>query len=252
MTRDRRTILWLVRSVLTLSALVWAGAAQAGDNPVDPSSRPPLSTGKPEDPPDPPDVLYDGNHVGWMVGPALQILDSKVTGLDSQGQGLRLGARISAVTQFVDGGIDVQHVEHGGPAASLSRTDLGVRLGSHPALPIVVFNSWLNDVISGIHLYMGATVSRLALQGAPAVQSVGLDGPEAVQWRSTPLVGVGADFPVSPRNRSSGWWLTVRYELHWTDFGSSAPRHDLGADLLSLQLGYRSYRSSWARIARPF
>lgn len=239
-------------AVLVLAAVAMARPADAATDPANPSSRPPLSTGTPEDPIPPKEFLYDGNHVGWMIGPAFQGLGTTPPGLDPWGKGLRVGGRISAVTQFVDGGIDLQHIEHGGASAGLSRTDVGIRVGTHPALPIVVFNSWLNDVLSGVHLYVGATVGRIALQGSPAVAAVGLSGAEAVQWRPGALVGAGVDVPVSPRNRSSGLWLTLRYELQWTGFGGTAPRHDLDAGLVAVLLGYRSYNNSWGRIARPF
>ncbi len=245
----------LVRALFVLWVIVAAtqpGLALASQDPVDPHSRPPLSTATPEEPAAPKDFLYDGNHVGLMLGPVFSGLDRALPGLDRNGTGLRLGGRISAITQFIDGGVDLQHVEHGGSAASLSRTELGVRVGSHPAFPFVVFNSWINDVISGVHLYVGASVGRLALQGQQAVAAVGLDGTSAVQWRPSALVGVGADLPVSPRHRPNGWWLTLRYELRWTGFGSTAPRHNLDDSMVGVLLGYRSYNNSWARWSRPF
>lgn len=235
-----------------MAGLGWTQHALAAPDPVDPRSRPPLSTGTPEDPPPAKEFLYDGNHVGWMIGPVFPALDGELPGVDRWGKGLRLAGRISAITQFIDGDLDLQHVEHGGNSAGLTRTDLAIRVGSHPAFPFVVFNSWANDVISGIHMYVGAQVGRLALQGPAAVAAMGLEGAQAVQWRPAGLVGVGADIPVSPRNRSSGWWLTLRYELRWTGFGSSAPRHDLDDSTVAVLLGYRSYNNSWARWSRPF
>lgn len=245
---------WPVAALLLLPA---PARAALGD-PLAPGSRPPLSSGAAEEPPPPKDRLFDGNHVGWMAGGAFARLDRALPGLDRWGQGLRLSGRIAAVTQFVDAGLDLQHLAHGGAAAQLTRSELAVTLGTHPALPILVFNSWWYDVIAGLHGYVGASVGRFALRGAEALtvahQTAAAQpaGAELVDWRPGVLLGFGADVPVSPRNRPSGWWLTLRYELRWRSFGHEAPEHPMGDQLFLIALGYRHYGNGWARLPRPF
>jgi hypothetical protein len=219
---------------------------------VDPSARPPLHTAGPEEPPPPRDLRYDGNHIGWMVGATLPTLDAPIAGLDRSGAGLRISGRISAITQFIDANLDLQIDRFGGPQASLLRTELGTKLGTHPGFPFIVFNDWTNDVISGVHGYIGASLVRADLEGSAAVASTRQTGNRAVGWSPQFTCGVGADIPVSPRDRPHGWWLTVRYELRWMRWGEALPAWNMGDSQLVLQLGRRSYDNSWARVPRPF
>lgn len=240
---------------LGLAALAWLvpiGVWATPADPLAPGSRPPLSSGLPEEPPPPKDRLYDGNHVGWMVGGVLSRLDRQLPGLDRWGQGARLSGRIAAVTQVVDAGVDLQQVVFAGPSAALARSELAVTIGTHPALPILVFNDWKYDVIAGLHGYVGAAVSRAELSGVQALAAAHQAGAQLVDWRPLAILGFGADLPVSPRHRPHGWWLTLRYELRWSRFGHEAPEHPLGDQLLVLALGYRHYSNGWARIPRPF
>lgn len=243
---------------LLISAAVLAGSAiaataSAAGDPLDPSSRPPLSSGVPEEPRPPPDHLFDGNYTSGHVGLLLPKLDQAVPGLDALGYGLALGTRLSVITQFVDAGLDVSHARWSGPSAQLTRTELGVKVGLHPGFPATVFNSWLYDVYSGIHGYLGTSVARLALDGGAAVlHTTGEASPSALDWRPCLTAGAGADFPISPRDRSYGWWLTLRYELRWTRFGSAIPDFNLGDGQALILIAYRSYNNSWARMPRPF
>lgn len=237
---------------LALALLLARGAAASPADPVDPASRPPLSSGAAEEPPPAKDRLYDGNSLGWMLGGVASRLDRALPGLDRWGQGARLSGRIAAIAQFVDAGIDLQHVRHAGASARLSRSEVVATLGTHPALPILVFNRWWYDVIAGLHGYVGASFGRAALEGSAALATAHQPGAALVDWRGGVLIGFGADVPVSPRNRPSGWWLTLRYELRWSRFGREAPEHPLGDQTWVLALGYRHHGNGWARLPRPF
>ncbi|MBI5610708.1 MAG: hypothetical protein HY902_17660 [Deltaproteobacteria bacterium] len=234
------------------AALLLPRLAVAIEDPADPSARPPLRTAGPVEPAPPKDLLYDGNYTSFLVGALLPRLDRALPGLDNQGLGLALAGRFSVITQFSDVALLLQHAQWSGASASLQRTELGATMSVHPAFPLIVFNSWWYDVISGIHGYVGASLARIALDGSAAVAATGQTGDSSSDWRPSLSAGVGADIPISPRDRHSGWWLTARYELRWTRFGAATPDWNLGDAQALILIGYRSYDNGYLRLPRPF
>ncbi len=234
------------------AALLLPRLALAAEDPADPSSRPPLHSAGPEQPPPPKDLLYDGNYTSFLAGLLLPRLDRALPGLDKQGLGVALAGRFSVITQFTDVALHLQHGQWSGSGASLLRTELGATVALHPAFPLIVFNSWGYDVISGIHGYLGVSLARIALDGSAAVAATGqTDNPNS-DWRPSLSAGLGADIPISPRDRHSGWWLTARYELRWTRFGAATPDWNLGDSQAMILIGYRSYDNGYLRVPRPF
>jgi hypothetical protein len=248
----------LRRAFATLAAVLGAlqmfvpVAAQAGDDPHDPASRPPLHSAGAEDPPRAKDLLYDGNYTSFLAGLALPRLDNALAGLERQGAGVALGGRFSVITQFMDVALLLEHGRWGGGSAALRRSDLGATVSIHPAFPVVVFNTWSYDVLSGLHVFIGGSLARIALDGSQALAATGETGSSSTDWRPGINIGVGSDIPISPRNRHSGWWLTARYELRWARFGSAVPDWNLGDSQLLVLIGYRTYDNGWARLPRPF
>ncbi len=242
---------------LLLAGLVASSAsAQEAPTPTaDPDDRPPLVTAPPEGPPPPAEPhLWDGNHTSVLVGPVVNWLDHAPSAVDTQCLGFRIAARMGVITQFVDAELGFERVTHGGQnGAGLTRNEVGFQVGTHPAFPIIVFNDWWNDVIAGIHGYVGASVARLTLTGTEALaQAQVFEGTEHAEWQPSVYVGAGMDIPVSPRNRDWGIWLTARYNLRWLWFGPKQPEMTLSDSQALLLLSFRSNSTSWARIPRPF
>ncbi len=240
--------------ICTALALAWPASLLAASDPADPATRPPLSSAGPEEPPPPRSLLYDGNYWGVLGGLAGSRLDVPLAGVAPLGLGGRLAVRFSTVTQFMDLEGGVEYVAHSSLAESnqASRLAFGVHGALHPAFPLLVFNNWFYDVISGIHLFVGAAAARVAIDGSQAVASARAKGDSAADWRPLLSSGVGVDIPVSARNQPSGWWLTARYALRWLRFGPSTPYGDLGDSHFQVLLGWRSYDNGWARLPRPF
>jgi hypothetical protein len=236
-------------------AVTPADAATPTAADVDPSARPPLETAPPESPPPPPEPhLWDGNQTSIMVGAAMNWLNHSPSLVDPQGVGFRIAGRVGAISQFVDAEIGFERVAHGGQAgAGLVRNDLGFQVGTHPAFPIIVFNDFWNDVISGFHGYVGASVVRATLTGADALLQAQVPGTtEHSEWQPCIYVGSGVDIPISPRNKDWGIWLTPRANVRWMWFGPKQPELGLTDSQFTISFSYRSNSTSWARIPKPF
>lgn len=246
--------LWI--SLLLLMSAPGAWAAEA----TDPSTRPALRTAPVEPPPPPYASRWDGNATGFVVGPAWTRLDRALPGIDRTGLGLRVAGRMSFVMQFVDFEVFLEHARHGGAALAgggstgggLSRTDLGGQMAVHPGFPLTVFNDFWSDVFAGVHGYAGLSMVRAALDGEPAVAAAGGTGSSQVDWRPSVHVGAGVDVPLTARGQDHGWWLTLRYDLRWMNFGDFNPDLSLADSKVMVLLGYRSYSTSWAHVPRPF
>lgn len=222
---------------------------------ADPHARPPLLTAPPEEPLQPEPHLWDGNQTSVMAGVVYNSLDHPPAGLDRGALGFRVAARVSAITQFIDAELAFERAsQEGAQGASLTRSEVAGQVGVHPGFPIIVFNDWFNDVISGVHFYLGLGLVRANLTGQAALlQAHVTDGStEHAEWQPSMQAGVGADFPISPRNKSWGIWLTARYTLRWMWFGPHQPEVSLGDSQGVLLLGFRSNSTSWARFPRPF
>ena len=232
-----------------------SASAQAPGVAVDPGDRPPLMTAPPEGPPPPPEPhLWDGNQTSVMIGPVMNGLDHAPALVDQLGLGFRVAGRLSAISQFVDVELGFERVTHGGTSgAGLTRSEVGFQVGTHPGFPIIVFNDWWNDVFSGVHGYVGASVVRATLTGTDALaQAHVTEGTEHTEWQPCIYVGAAADFPVSPRNKDWGIWLTAGYNLRWMWFGPKQPELSLSDNQAVLLLSFRSNSTSWARFPRPF
>lgn len=231
-----------------------APAAAESSASVDPSARPPLSTGTPEPPVPPKDLLYDGNYWSVLAGFSLPHLDRSLPGIDRWGTGGRLAGRFSSITQFLDVEAGVEYARHGGSAGSWTRTEIGGSAHLHPGFPLIVFNDFWNDVYSGVHGLLGVSVVRGALTGRQAVAKIRDNnvGAEEVDWRPCITLGAGVDIPVSPRNRNDGWWLTARYNLRWMRFGDGEPDWPQNDNQILIMLGYRRYNNSFTRLPRPW
>lgn len=250
-----RHLAMCLRATLALTAALAACPVLADEADVDPSARPPLNTAGPEAPPPPPEPhLWDGNHTSIVLGPTLSMLDAAPKGLDTLGYGVRLAGRLSAITQFVDVELGLERTQHGGTdGASLSRTELGFQLGTHPGFPLVVFNDWTYDVFSGFHGYAGVSIVRATLTGKDALAAAHVvEKTEHSEWQPCVYVGAAADFPISERNKDWGLWLTAAYNLRWMWFGPREPELPLGDSQATLMLSYRWNNTSWARIPKPF
>ena len=231
------------------------GAVTPTDADVDPSARPPLQTAPPEGPPPPAEPhLWDGNQTSFMVGAVFNWLNHSPALVDPQGIGFRIAARLGAISQFVDAEIGYERVAHGGQSgAGFVRNDFGFQVGTHPAFPIIVFNDWWNDVISGFHGYVGASAVRGSLTGADALIQAQTPGvTEHSEWNPCIYVGSGVDIPVSPRNKGWGIWLTPRVNVRWLWFGPKQPELGMTDLQATIMLSYRSNSTSWARIPKPF
>lgn len=241
---------WLAGAI----GAAWPCIAVAAADPADPAARPALTTAGPEEPPPPKTLLYDGNYWGVLGGVVGSRFDDPLSGVAPLGLGGRVAGRFSTVTQFMDLEAGVEYVPHGADSGSnrASRLGFGIQGALHPAFPLLVFNNWLYDVVSGIHGFVGVSAARLAIEGQQAVASARGTGETASDWRPLLACGLGADIPISPRNRSSGWWLTARYALRWMRFGPATPYRDVGDGQFQVLLGWRSYDNSWARLPRPF
>ncbi len=238
----------------TLLGVAWPFSAAVADDPRDPAARPPLQSAGPEEPVPPKTLLFDGNYWGILGGLVGSRLDDPLAGVAPVGFGGRLAGRFSTVTQFMDLEAGIEYIGHGSEvgANAASRLAFGVHGAIHPAFPLLVFNNWLYDVISGFHGFVGVSAARVGIEGAQAVASARGTGDSATDWRPMLSCGVGADIPVSPRNQASGWWLTARYALRWMRFGPATPYRDVGDGEFQLLLGWRSYDNGWARLPRPF
>ena len=245
-----------VRATLLASLMASSAWAETPAAPsVDPSDRPPLVTAPPEPPQPPPEPhLWDGNQTSVMIGPAMNWLNHSPALVDPQGVGFRVAARVSAISQFVDAELGFERVTHGGTSgAGLTRSEVGFQVGTHPGFPIIVFNDWWNDVFSGIHGYVGASVVRATLTGTDALAQIHVtQGAEHAEWQPNVYVGGGADFPISPRNKGWGIWLTARYNLRWMWFGPKQPEMSMADSQALLLLSFRSNSTSWARVPKPF
>ncbi|MSQ83457.1 MAG: hypothetical protein EXR77_11315 [Myxococcales bacterium] len=244
-----------VIAILAIAAQMTAALAWAQVDPADPAARPALRSAGPEPAPPPKDQLYDGNYWSILAGITVPHLDRPLPAVAAWGTGGRLAGRFSSVTQALDVEAGLEYSRFGGTnasGASASRMELGFHGALHPGFPLIVFNEWLYDVLSGIHGFVGASVSAMSVSGASAVAATGEKGNDASDWRPSLACGLGVDFPVSARNKSSGWWLTTRYVLRWTRFGAAVPDRDFGDNQVVILLGWRSYDNSWARLPRPF
>ncbi len=238
-----------------IAACLWAGPLQAAPDPSDPAARPPLRTAGPEEEAPAKDLLYDGNYTSVLGGLAVPRLDVKLPGVAQRGIGARLAGRFSTVTQFADAELGLEYAQFAGEGAgggSANRIELGAQVAVHPGFPLVVFNNWWYDVASGVHLFVGAAVVRASVSGAGAVAATRQSGSDATDWTSGLTGGIGVDVPVSPRDRHSGWWLTLRYVTRWARFGTAVPDHNLGDGQWLALLGWRTYDNGWARLPRPF
>ncbi len=229
--------------------LLSAKLAVAAD--ADPSARPALQS-VPPPPAEPADTRkWDGNHIGFLFGASYAMLDKPQIGLDKNGLGLRVAGRFSSIVQLLDIELGFEHTQFGG-VGSFARNELGVQAGLHPAFPLTVFNDFIDDVFAGIHLFAGASLVRGSMGGQSAVVAAGGTGDSLVSWQPCVSTGVGMDVPVSPRDRASGWWLTLRYTLRWYRFGLANPDLNFGDSQIVLLLGYRDYNTSFTRVTRPF
>ena len=243
------------RLVAVLVAGLWAMPAWAQTPAADPEARPPLMTAPQEGPPPPPETrLWDGNHTSVMVGGAVNWVDHAPAMVEQQGIGFRIAGRLGVISQFVDTEIAFERVSHGGQnGAGLTRNELGFQVGTHPGFPLTVFNDWWYDVFAGIHGYAGASLMRVTMTGGPPLLLAHVAGEtEHSEWQPNIYVGAGADFPISPRDKAWGLWLTARYNLRWSWFGPKQPELSLSDSQAVISLSFRLNTTSWARIPKPF
>jgi len=220
---------------------------------VDPSARPPLDSAGPDVQPRESRPKFDGNHTGFVVGAGATWLDRPVPGVADQGLSVRAAARLALVLQLVDLELALEHASHGGTSGgSLARTELGLQVATHPASLILLFNDRLSDILAGLHAYGGVSLVRAALSGTDAMAKAARKGSEAVEFRPGLALGIGADLPLTARDLDWGVWLTVRYGVRWLTFGKAQPDFRLDDSQFLVLLGYRSYRTDWARVPRPF
>lgn len=218
---------------------------------ADPAARPALQT-VPVAPVEPVDGRkWDGNHIGFLIGASYLSLDKPQVGIEQNGVGVRVAGRFSSIVQLLDVELGFEHSQFGG-AGSFARNELGVQAGLHPGFPLTVFNDFIDDVFAGVHLFAGASLVRGSMGGGVSVAAAGGSGDSLVNWQPCVTTGIGMDIPISPRDRASGWWLTLRYALRWSRFGLTNPDLNFGDSQLVLLLGYRDYDTSFTRVPRPF
>ena len=220
-----------------------------------PPSPPPLQTAPPPEVDQPEIHRYDGNHTGVVAGATTTSLQREIAGIAARGYGFRVGGRIASVLQIADLEFTYEHVKHGaanGADAAWTRNEAGMLISLHPGFPFAVFNTAFYDVVAGVHGYLGTSMVRATLRGAPALAQAHSDGQELSSWQPCLAVGAGLDVPLSPRGASSGLWLTLRYGLRWMGFGPHDPNLNLADSQAMVELNWRFYDTSWARLPRPF
>lgn len=232
--------------------LAWPQVSVADPDPSDPSLRPPLKSAGVPEPPPPKDQLFDGNYWGLHGGATYATRSAAIAGVADSGAGLRAGGRFSAILQLLDVDAALQYARFSGSANAVSRLDLSLTAALHPGFPLLVFNSWMYDVIAGLHGWAGADFGRWTVSGDEAAAAIGAKGGDYGQFGAALCFGAGADLPLSPRDGHAGWWLTVRYAMRLAKIGPAIPQHDFSDGQWQLWLGWRNYDNSWARVPRPF
>lgn len=242
-----------VRIALAAAALGFCLCAAPGH--AETPARPALQTAPPPEADSPEIHRFDGNHTGVVAGVTTTALQREIAGIANRGYGFRVGARLASVLQIADLELTFEHVKHGARAAadaSWTRNEGGLLVSLHPGFPFAVFNSYFYDVVAGFHGYVGASMARATLRGTAGLAQARTDGQELFSWQPSLAVGLGLDVPLTPRGLSSGLWLTLRYGLRWMGFGPHDPNLNLADSQAMVELNWRFYDTSWARLPRPF
>lgn len=207
--------------------------------PEHPSSRPPLSGGRPLAPAAPSERRFDGGHLGVQLGGGWAAPDDAGSGALWGG---RVALRGATLLQILDAEVFAETGTGALDGGRLGRTAAGVQVSGHPLFVGLVWDSFAAWLAAGFHVFASVAAARVSLEGAPVLARVGRAGSDVSLWGLAPSLGAGLDVPLSSRTRGSGLWLTLRWQLRWLSVGPNpAQSLDLGDQQVSLALGWRVY-----------
>lgn len=238
-------------SIREASSTSWRGATRASSSwalvaALVTSASPALADAEPWPPPvEQESPWYSGTWLSAVAGGGVGLLQDESLG-GRVGGGLEVAGRLAMVLQIVDIELMYRYGRYDVTAA-----DVPVGLDRHAVIadvkvhPLFLIVMAANHLLAGLYVQTGVS-AEIADATAPAVDLDEVTAGVGVH------IGCGLDYPLTPPNEGSSFWVGFNYRANFTTLDSSFdPLDDLDEHLFAIHLSYRHNNLQYAHVPRP-